>query len=529
MLLVLLVLAIACANVTSLLLARATAQFREQAIRAALGASQWRLARRVLVECLMLASLGGIGAVILAQAAVRALTRVRVAADVPIRWTLTVDDRVMTFTLLVVALTAVVAAVVPVIALRRTNLTDVLKSGARGSAGRANQRLRTALVIAQIAVSVVIVVCAALFARSTSNASRINLGYRTDHILMASATLGIQGYDSVRGKQFQRELLQQVAQLPGVRNVALARHTPLGYNNSIEYALPEASPAKIPENGIGCFNNIVTPQYFATAGVAIIEGRGFNAQDDERAPKVAIVTKRFAEQAWPGMSAVGKRFRIDKTGPSYEIVGVTRDIQYFSIGETPKAFFFRPYAQNYRSTFTLNILTAGNPNALTNQLRTTIASLDPGLPVFDVRSMQDHIVNGRALLGTRIGAVFAAVFGLLALILASVGVYGLISYAVAQRTREIGIRVALGARMPLVIGLIVRQGFTIALVGITVGVALAAFVTKLLSKLLYGVAPHDPLVFGGVSLTLVAVGVAASLLPARRATRVDPLVALRTE
>jgi predicted permease len=346
---------------------------------------------------------------------------------------------------------------------------------------------------------------------------------------MASATLGIQGYDSVRGKAFQREVVQRVGQLPGVRRVALARYTPLGYNNDIEYALPEASPVKMPENGIGCFNNIVTPDYFATTGVSIVEGRAFDAHDDERAPKVAIVTKRFAEQVWPGMSAVGKRFRLEKAGPSYEIVGVSADIQYFSIGEQPKAFFFRPYAQNYRSTFTLNVLTAADPGALTNQLRTAIASLDPSLPVFDVRTMHDHVVNGRALLGTRIGAVFAAVFGLLALILASIGVYGLVSYSVAQRTREIGIRVALGARMPLVVNLVVKQGLTIALVGTSVGVALTLFVTKLLSKLLYGVAPHDPFIFGAVALTLVVVAGLASLLPARRATRVDPLVALRTE
>lgn len=529
MLLVLLVLAIACANVTSLLLARATAHYKEQAIRAALGASQWRLARRVLVECLMLAAMGGIGAVLLAQMAVRALSTIRVASDVPIRWTISVDNRVMGFTLLIVALTALLASIVPVIAMRRTNLTDLLKSGARGSVGRVHQRVRGALVIAQIAVSVVIVVCAALFARSTSNASQINLGYRTDHILMASATLGIQGYDSVRGKIFQRDVVQRVRQLPGVRSVALARYTPLGYNNNIEYALPEASPAKIPENGIGCFNNIVTPEYFTTAGISIVEGRGFDAHDDERAPKVAVVTRKFAEQVWPGMSAVGKRFRLENDGSFYEIVGVSADIQYFSIGEQPKAFFFRPYAQNYRSTFTVNVLTAADPAALTNQLRATIASLDPSLPVFDVRTMHDHITNGRALLGTRIGAVFAAVFGLLALILASVGVYGLISYSVAQRTREIGIRVALGARMPLVINLVVKQGLTIAIVGTSVGVAVTLFVTKLLSKLLYGVAPHDPTIFAAVALTLVVVAALASLVPARRATRVDPLVALRAE
>jgi len=226
---------------------------------------------------------------------------------------------------------------------------------------------------------------------------------------------------------------------------------------------------------------------------------------------------------------VGKRFRLAKDGPSYDVVGVSADIQYFSIGERPKAFFFRPYAQNYRSGFTINVLTSVDPVALTNQLRAAIASLDPDLPVFDVRSMRDHVVNGRAIFGTRIGAVFAAVFGLLALILASVGVYGLISYSVAQRTREIGIRVALGARMPLVVNLVLKQGLTIAIVGTSVGVALTMLVTKLLSKLLYGVAPHDPIIFGAVALILVVVAGLASLLPARRATRVDPLVALRTE
>jgi len=212
-----------------------------------------------------------------------------------------------------------------------------------------------------------------------------------------------------------------------------------------------------------------------------------------------------------------------------EVVGVTADIQYFSLGETPKPFFFRPYAQNYRSSFTLAVHTAVDPASLANQVRATISSLDPTLPVFDVRSFEDHLRNGRALLGPRVGAWFAGVFGMLALVLASVGVYGLIAYSVAQRTREIGIRVALGARAGAVVGLVVGQGIRIAVAGVLLGVALTFAVTQLLASLLYGVSARDPIIFGTVAIALSAVGAMASLLPARRAATVDPLVALREE
>jgi predicted permease len=528
MLLVLLVLAIACANVASLLLARATSQFREQAIRAALGASQWRLARRVVVECLLLALVGGAGAIALAYTAVHFLSGIRVAADVPIHWTMDIDRRVLAYTLVIVAVTGLFAAVAPVVLLRKTNLADALKSGGRGSSSGL-RRLRAILVVGQMAVCVSIVVCAALFTRSATNALRIDPGFHTRNILMATATLGLQGYDSTRGKQFEQEIQRRVAALPGVRAVALARYTPFGYNNDIEYARPEIVIGSVPENGVGCFNNIVTPSYFATMGMTILEGRGFADSDDETARKVAVVTRQFAKRLWPNESAIGKRFRIEKDGPWLEIVGVSNDIQYFSIGETPRPFFFRPYAQAYRSQFTVTVQTATDPIALIPTLRATFTSLDPELAVYDVRSFEDHMANGRALLGTRVGAVFAAVFGALALALAAVGLYGLMSYAVAQRTREIGIRVALGARTGTVLRLVLTQGLFIACVGVAGGIVVTMFVTGLLSRILYGVAPHDPTIFVGVAVTLAAVGAIASLLPARRAARVDPLIALRAD
>jgi predicted permease len=526
--LVLLVLIVASANVASLLLARATARLREQAIRSALGASRWRLARHAAIECLLLALAGGAGALLLANVAVRALSRVRIAADVPIRWRIAVDQRVILFTLAIVVGTALVAAITPLLAMRRTNLTDTLKAGARGSSG-GHQRLRGVLVVSQLAVCVTIVVCAALFAMSARNASRVDPGYRTDHMLLASAQLGIQGYDSARGVQFERDIERRVAALPGVRSVALARHTPLGYNNDIEYILPESPAATVPENGIGAFNTTVTPSYFETMRIPIVEGRGFNERDDATAPRVAMVTRAMARRIWPGQSAVGKRFRFTKDGPPVEIVGVTNDIQYFSLGETPKPFLFRPYSQWYSSSFTLTVHTSVDPASLAGAVRSAVASLDPTLPLFDVRSFEEHIQSGRAMLGTRLGAAFSEVFGGLALLLAAVGLYGLLSYSVAQRTREIGIRVALGAQTGSVLQLVVRQGLAMSALGAAIGLAVTVAVTRLLTALLFGVAPRDPVILGSVVVILLAVGVVASMVPALRAARVDPLAALRAE
>jgi predicted permease len=526
--LVLLVLVVASANVASLLLARATARLREQAIRSALGASRWRLSRHAMIECLLLALLGGAGALALAAVAVRALATVRIAADIPLHWRIAVDGRVIAFTLAIVVGTAMLAAIAPVLATRRTDLTDLLKAGARGmSAG--HQRIRGVLVVSQLAVCVTIVVCAALFARSASNAARIDPGFRTDHILMATAQLGTQGYDSVRGAQFERDVVRRVATLPGVRAVSLARYTPFGYNNDIEFILPESPTAPVPDNGVGAFNNVVTPSYFATMRIPIEEGRGFDERDDAAAPKVAIITRAMARRIWPGQSALGKHFRVTKDGPALEIVGVSGDIQYFSLGETPKPFLFRPYAQWYRSSFTLVIHTSVDPTSMTSAGRGAVASLDPTLPVFDVRSLDEHIRSGRALLGTRLGAAFSEAFGALALVLAAVGLYGLLSYAVAQRTREIGIRVALGAHTSGVLRLVVRQGLVLSAVGAAIGLVMTVAVTRLLAALLFGVAPHDPVILGAVVVILLVVGALASMIPALRAARVDPLTALRAE
>jgi predicted permease len=265
-------------------------------------------------------------------------------------------------------------------------------------------------------------------------------------------------------------------------------------------------------------------------GIPLLEGRLFAERDDESAPAVAIVNDAFARAIWPGQTAVGKRFHIDKaSGAIVEIVGVVRGMQDLFPGETPKPYLFRPLSQRYRSDMTLLVHSAQDPLALAVPLRVMVADLDASLPVFDVRTMDDHLHNGQAFLFTRIGSSFAAVFGLLALVLATVGVYGVVSYSVAQRTREIGVRVALGAHLTTIYRLVIGQGMKLAWIGASAGLVLALATTGVLSSILYGVAPRDPLVFGGVIALLTIIAGAACLVPAWRATRIDPLIAIRSE
>jgi macrolide transport system ATP-binding/permease protein len=526
-----LVLLVACANVANLLLARVATRQREMAIRAALGAGRWRLVRQSLAECVLLGLLGAAGALLLAQAALHALTSVKLALDAPIRWGVAVDWRVFAFTFAVALSTAVIAALVPALRGTRADLQDALKSGSRTSSG-GQHRLQRVLVVAQIAVSLVVLVCAALFSSSTRNASRLDLGFRVDHLLMLSAQLRDQGYDSTRGKAFTEEIVRRVSALPGVRAVTTARYIPFGYNNDIEQIFPDAPGAQLPESGFGFFGNFVGPRYFETMGMPLLAGRDFAAQDDPRAPRVAVVNAAFVKRVWPGDpvdAALGRRFRIDKDGAPSTIIGIVRDAQYNFLGETPKPFWYLPQTQHYTSSLTLHIHTTVDPTSVAPAVRAAFSSLDPTLPLFDIRTMQEHLMRGRALLFPRLGAAFAAVFGLLALGLAAVGVYGVVSYAVTQRTREIGIRMALGARLAAVLGLVVRQGAGIAGTGIIVGLLAAVGVSRLLGSLLYGVQPTDPVIFGGVAVLLGAVALGASYLPARRAAKVDPLVALRAE
>lgn len=530
MTLVALVLTVACANVASLLLARVVARGREFAIRSAIGASQWLLVRQVMVECALLALLGGVGAVAVAALAIRALASIRLATDLPIRWGVELDARVLAFTILVTLLAGVGTGIAPGLAARRRNLSAVLKSSAGNAGLHAHQRLRSLLVAGQIAVSVVVLVCAGLFVRSAGMVSGIPLGFRSDHVIMLSTELPAQRYDSTRGRALYRELARRVQSLPGVRDVGLARYLPFGMDKDNLTVVPIASAVPVPPNGFSYFMNIVDAKYFETLGVPLLAGRYFSNRDDNDAPRVTIVNDAFAKLIWPGQPAVGKRFHIgSSSGPVLQVVGVVRGMQDLFPGETPKPYVFEPLSQDYRGTMTLLVHTSAEPSALVPALRTAVAALDAQLPLFDVRTMDEHLRNGQAFLFTRIGAAFASVFGLLALTLAMIGVYGVVSYSVAQRTREIGVRVALGATLPGILGLVVGQAVRLAWIGVAIGMLLSLAVTGALSSVLYGVQPRDPLVLGAVACLLTVIAMLASFAPARRATKIDPLTALRAE
>ena len=530
MTLVMLVMLVACANIASLLLARVVARGRDLAVRAAIGASQWRLVRQVLVECALLALLGGIGAVAVTYGAVRAIESITIATDIPVRWGIELNPRIIAFTAVATLIAALAAGIAPASAARKRNLHDVLRSGTGNSAARGHQRLRSALVAGQIAISVVVLVGAGLFVRSSAHATRMNLGFRTDSLLMLSTELRSQSYDSVRGLQFYRDVLRQAAAVPGVKSAALTRYVPFGYDRAIRSIVPIAPGVSLPVNGFSYFHNVIGGDYFAAIGVPLLEGRTFTDRDASNAPPVAIVSDAFVKAIWPGQPAIGKRFHFDgASGPVVEIVGVVRGMQDMILGETPKPYVFLPVAQAYRTPMTIVVHTAANPSSVAAPMRSIITGLDPSLPVFDVRTMDDHLRNGQALLFTRLGSAFATVFGLLALVLATVGVYGVVSYSVAQRTREIGVRMALGARRPAIVRLVVGQGMRLGWIGLAVGLVLSVATMGVVSSVLYGVTPRDPLVLGSVVGILTLVVAIASLVPARRAMRIDPITSLRSQ
>src|SRR5215204_486181 len=530
MTLVMLVMLVACANIASLLLARVVTRGRDLAVRAAIGASQWRLVRQVLVECTLLALLGGIGAIAVTYGAIRAVESINIATDIPVRWGIELNGRIIAFTMLATLIAALAAGLAPASAARKRNLHDVLRSGTGNSATGAHRRLRSALVAGQIAISVVVLVCAGLFVRSSANATRMNLGFRTDNLLMLSTELRSQSYDSVRGGQLYREVLGRAAAVPGVKAVAITRFVPFGYDREIRPIVPLAPGVPLPTNGFSFFYNVVGGDYFAALGIPLMDGRTFTDRDDASSPPVAVVSDALVEAVWPGQSALGKRFRFGgNDGPVVEIVGVVRGFQEMMLGETPKPYIFLPVAQAYRSPVTILVETASNPTTIARPMRAIISGLDPSLPVFDVRTMDDHLRNGQALLFTRLGSAFATVFGVLALVLATIGVYGVVSYSVAQRTREIGVRMALGARRPAIMRLVVGQGLRLGWIGLGIGLVLSVATMGVVSSVLYGVTPRDPVVLGSVVGLLTVVIAVASLVPARRAMRIDPLTSLRSQ
>jgi predicted permease len=524
-----LILLIACANVANLTLSRATMRKKEMAIRRALGASRFRLIRLLLSESVLLGLLGGMAGVAIALWATDLLSSVRMATDNPVRFEANPDWRVFLFSLVAALATGIVTGLVPAFRSSRLDLSSSLKEGGRDSAsGAGGHRLRNVLVVSQVAASLLLLVCAGLFLRSLQAAQQIDLGFRRDSVLMFSVDTELQSYDLERGEQFYRRLLDRLSELPQVRSVGLGTHKSLvGWVPTTEVFLPERG-GSAKEDSVNVLANRVSADYFKTLNIPVFEGRAFTVRDDEAAPRVAVVNEMMAREYWPEQRVIGRHLRLERGGPPVEIVGVVANSKYGSIGEEPRPCLYLPFAQNYQSASILYLHTEGDPAAVTAAARQVVSALDQGMPVYDLKTMNAHL-NGIALLFVRLGAALIGVLGLLGLLLAVVGLFGVISHSVSQRTREIGIRIALGAQAGDVLRMVLKQGIILILVGVAAGLVAAFAVTRLMKSLLYGVSATDPLTFILISLLLASVALLACYLPARRATKVDPMIALRAE
>jgi len=524
------VLLIACTNLANLLLARAAERRREIAIRLALGASRRRLLRQLLTESLMLAASGGALGSLLAVWIIDALLALKPSLDIPLNVNLSADWRVFGFTAMVSLLTGVLFGLAPAWKASKPEIAPALKDAASGLASHRSGFSR-GLIVAQVALSMLTLIAAGLIVRSLTNARKIDLGFNPYNAVVMSFDLSLQGYDRARGEQFYRRLLERVAALPGARAASVTSDRPLDPAMSSGNIYVEGRPVERGANQPDAFEGMVTPGYFATMEIPLLRGRVFTERDNKDAPPVAVVNEAFARLFFPGAdppgAAIGKRFSREREGTLAEIVGVVKDVKVFSLGEAPQPYVYFPIFQNYSGDATLVARSAADAKALLTSLRREVNALDATLPVYEVKTMEEHLAF--SLFPMRVAAAMSGSFGLLALALAAIGIYGVMAYAVSQRTREIGIRIALGARRGDVLRLVAGRGMTLVAIGLLIGLIAALLVTRLMESLLYDVSATDPLTFFVIASLLTFVALLACWIPARRATKVDPMVALRSE
>ena len=525
------VLLIACANVANLLLARSVQRRREVAIRLALGATRTRLVRQLFTESLVLAALGGGGALLVllwSGPVLGAYLLPEGANGIPL------NSSALIFTAGAVLLTAMLAGMLPAIQASTPDLTDALKSGTReGTFQRSTAR--SALLVSQVALTLVLLVGAGLFISSLRNVVAIPLGFDADRLLAASVALQQLGYKKPDVNAVYERMRERVQRLPGVASASLAIGSPFWTSLAVSLEIPGIDDSLLRSKEGGPYIGVVTPDYFATLGAQVGRGRGFTALDGRGAPPVAVVNEAMARRLWPAESPLGKCIRIGgspkKAAPCSAIVGVVEEVRRNTITEGPTMQYYVPFAQTDTTFFlpvtALLVRTVGPSDAMVGAVRREIQAVSPDLPYANVSPMKQ--LFAWQLRPWRLGSALFGLFGALALLLAAVGLYGVLVYVVSQRTQEMGIRIALGARQRDVLALVVRQGLVVALIGIAVGAVTALVAGRALASLLYGVSPSNVPVLGLAASVLLAVAFVASYLPARRATRVDPMVALRYE
>ncbi len=513
-----LVLAIACINLANLLLARAASRQREIGVRLALGASRLRLIRQLLTESLLLAALGGVLGLLLVYWS-KGLLLTLLPTQSPLTLNLNPDFRTLAFTAGVAVLTGLLFGLAPALRATRVDVMTTIKDNA-GTASRARSRLSKLLLVAQVALSLLLLIGAGLFVRTLRNLERVDLGFNRENVLLFRVDPTLNGYKEKRLASLYQQMLERIETVPGVRSVSLSSH-PLISNSANIRSLDEKTYVYVQQ---------VSPNFLETMEIPLAAGRNLRPQDDENAPKVMLVNQTLARLLFPDEDAVGKHYKLGGAkGTDYEIVGVARDAKHSNVRDQVPPTMYAPYAQNLKGLrqMSFEVRTAADPTAMAAAIRHAVQEVDSNIPLFNLKTQSEQV--NETLAQERLFARLSSFFGVLALLLASIGLYGLMSYSVARRTHEIGIRMALGAQPGNVRWLVLREMLSMVVIGVAIGLPAAYAATKVISSMLFGLTATDPLTIATATLFLIGVSAIAGYLPARRASRVDPLVALRYE
>jgi len=518
------VLLLACANVANLLLGRASARVKEMTIRQSVGAGRGRLISQLLTESAVVAGLGAGAGLLLALGAIRYFASIKVASDFPGGFAARLDLRVLAYTLAAAALAVILSGLWPAICATRVDLVSPTKERAPR---RARLWGRHAVVTVQTALAAMLLISASLFVKSFLRARAANPGFRVDHVLTASFDPSLVGYSEQRARAFYQELLEQVRMLPGVRNATLGSHIPMGPGSQWDRVTPIGIETTEP---LSVMCDSVEPGYFASMATDVVKGRAFDARDRPGAPGAAIINQELARRFWPNADALRRQiqFGVGKRAAVLEVIGIARNGKYQATIDLPAPYIYVSFPQQFRSNMTLFVQTADDPLSLAPTLRREVQSLAPDVPVYGIHSMRETF-DAHGLLASRIMAQMVGATGVIGLLLGVAGLYAVVAFAVARGTREIGIRMALGATSGSVRRKVLTSGLKLAIIGGALGVAAALALTRYLREFLDQVNPQDPAAFVGVSILLLVVTLAACWIPARRASRVDPAITLRYE
>ena len=522
-----LVLLLACVNLANLLLARASDRRQEIAVRLALGASRFQIIRQLLTESVLLAIAGGGLGLLLAFWLVRWAATWRAPIDIPMRIDLHIDYRVLIFTFVVSIGTGILFGLLPALQSTRPNIVSGLKDDLT-MIGHRRSIFKSALIVFQVALSLLLLIGGGLMLRGLLRAETMELGFNPDNLIKMSFDLRLQGYDDGSGAEFQKALLERVRSMPGVQAAGLASMVPVDIHFGTQRVFIEGAGITRPADAPRAFSNRISGGYFDAMGTRILRGRDFSERDTEESIKVAIINETFARRYWPGQDAIGKRFSFSRPdAPLLQVIGITQNGKYAGVNEDARSIAYRPISQGYTGTVSMMVRAPYDSHKLISDVRRVISQADPHLPISTAKTMSEHM--GFALLPARVGAILFGSFGVLALALAAIGLYGVMSFSVSRRTREIGIRMALGAHAADVLRMVLRQGMTLTIMGVGIGLVLAFASTRLMRTLLYGISATDPLTFAAIVSLLIVVALVACFLPARKAAKTSPLVALQCE